>query len=340
MKTCMRISKSAFAELVDAKIAVNGSEVIGVVPKGARYSFSALESAAEMDLDYDVTILPPKKVLLPQVETLMTFKTKDATSYEATIDRTPRALIGVHPYDIAGIGLLDKAFTEDKQDAHYMARRENLTLVGLYPTKPFEYRFAASAGNPCPCEVADAMLCDLGDDYGIEVFTDKGKAFFGDAATEDAGAEADIEAKKDAVADSQKLPVAVTEVKALLETKEESSVWADRGSKCYSCGSCVLVCPTCYCFDVTDEIELSLASGERKRVWDGCLLEDFAKCAGDHNFRAEKAARFRHRLYRKGKYLDNKFGQFGCVGCGRCADACTADIANPVDVLEDLSKES
>jgi ferredoxin len=64
------------------------------------------------------------------------------------------------------------------------------------------------------------------------------------------------------------------------------------------------------------------------------MLESFAVCADGHNFRKEKGERFRHRIFRKGKGLPEKFHSFGCVGCGRCAYSCTADIANPVKILK------
>ncbi|HID74244.1 MAG TPA: hypothetical protein EYP43_04245, partial [Thermoplasmata archaeon] len=106
--------------------------------------------------------------------------------------------------------------------------------------------------------------------------------------------------------------------------------------KCLKCGSCVLVCPTCYCFDVRDESDLSLTRGERYRTWDGCLLEDFAKVASGENFRGTKASRYRHRYNKKGVYLFDRFGFIACVGCGRCSSQCIPDIANPVDVFNDL----
>jgi len=124
-----------------------------------------------------------------------------------------------------------------------------------------------------------------------------------------------------------------------LAKNHDHEAWEHFGDKCYSCGSCVLVCPTCYCFDVKDEVELSLKEGTRVRLWDGCMLEDFAVVADGHNFRKVRGARFRHRIFRKGKHLMEKYGYFGCVGCGRCADSCTADIAGPVKVfnyMEDI----
>jgi len=107
-----------------------------------------------------------------------------------------------------------------------------------------------------------------------------------------------------------------------------------------ACGSCVLVCPTCYCFDIRDNPDLTLERGERVRTWDGCLLEDFAKVASGENFRPTKPARYRHRYFKKGKYLFDRFGFVSCVGCGRCSSNCLPDIANPVALFNEMYQET
>ena len=90
-----------------------------------------------------------------------------------------------------------------------------------------------------------------------------------------------------------------------------------------------------------DEVDWNLKTGQRVRAWDGCLLENFATVAGDHNFRKHREDRFRHRIYRKGKYVPGKIGgQIACVGCGRCVSACTSHIANPVDVYNRILEET
>ena len=94
-----------------------------------------------------------------------------------------------------------------------------------------------------------------------------------------------------------------------------------------------MVCPTCFCFDVQDEVAPSLAEGERYRRWDGCVLADFARVGTGENFRNDKASRFRHRIFRKGKYILERYGLPGCVGCGRCAISCLAEIASPLEAF-------
>jgi Fe-S oxidoreductase len=99
-----------------------------------------------------------------------------------------------------------------------------------------------------------------------------------------------------------------------------------------------MVCPTCTCFDVQDEVELNLRDGVRCRLWDSCQLGMFATVAGGHNFRAQRAGRVRHRFLRKGKYQREAYGLPGCVGCGRCAAACLVHIT-PVDTFNTLYRQ-
>ena len=117
-------------------------------------------------------------------------------------------------------------------------------------------------------------------------------------------------------------------------------VWEEKAKTCFSCGSCNLVCPTCYCFNVKDDMNWDLKTGKRQRSWDGCLLDTFTEVAGGHEFRKNRANRIRHRLYRKGMYVPAKIGgQIACVGCGRCVGACLTDIANPVAIYNRLIKD-
>ena len=53
--------------------------------------------------------------------------------------------------------------------------------------------------------------------------------------------------------------------------------WDEVAARCLACGNCTAVCPTCYCFDVVDEVSLNLNDGDRYRVWNYCQMDDFAK---------------------------------------------------------------
>ena len=119
----------------------------------------------------------------------------------------------------------------------------------------------------------------------------------------------------------------------------DSGVWKQWAEKCYSCGTCNLTCPTCFCFDVLDETDLSLASGVREREWDGCMLEGFAAVGSGENFREKREERLRHRFFRKYAYLFTRYGRPYCCGCGRCVRQCLVHI-DPVGIINDLLAES
>ena len=337
----LQISKIEFLKFVEALMA-GTTQVIGVVKKDNRFIYDILDSATNLTLDYDETLLPPKTFVMPPKETLLTYKPKDPASYKEIHDMQPRIIIGIHPGDCAAIALLDRAFSEGHQDGNYCSRRKQTTLIGMYPTRPFQYRFTSSMVKDEAYKAADAMLVDCGDDtYGIEVISTKAAKLFKGSAAKAATPEMvqKIETMKHAVPDEAALPMDRDSVGAYLSGKEHHEVWEKRGKKCFSCGSCVLVCPTCYCFDVQDELDLSLEKGERVRSWDGCTIENFATAAGGHNFRKTPADRIRHRLYRKQKFLYERFGLPGCVGCGRCKKACVPDIAFPVDIIAEMKEK-
>ena len=135
---------------------------------------------------------------------------------------------------------------------------------------------------------------------------------------------------------TRRLETNVSQLPDILNRCYESEVWEETASRCYSCGTCTIVCPTCICFDVNDELNLPLSSGERSRQWDSCQYLDFALVAGPHNFRGERTSRTRHRWLRKFAFLYRDYGRPFCTGCGRCTQACTANISL-TDVLNEVA---
>ncbi|MBN2188262.1 MAG: 4Fe-4S dicluster domain-containing protein [Chitinispirillaceae bacterium] len=340
MKT-VTIAKKEFTAFIAALIKRNATEIIGPVARNGRFSFEVLGAASELRLDFDETTQSPRKFLFPARDTLLTYSTRDAASYKTVNDDTRRVIIGVHPGDLTAIALYDKAYAEGEPDAQYCARRANAAIVGLYPVTPYQYRFTGSMiKDSDPYLAADLMMIDMGNDtYAVEIVSKKGEELIGGSSAEpaDTGTVKALASRKKAVKDDLVLPVKHEDLPKLLAGKERHETFKTRGDKCFSCGSCVNVCPTCVCFDVRDRVDLSLKNGIRYRTWDGCTLENFATVAGGHNFRKNAADRLRHRLFRKAVYLQERLGITGCVGCGRCTSACTAGIASIVDMVTDIT---
>lgn len=336
------IGRAALDAWVDALI--TKQRVYGVQAKEERFAFGQLESAADLRLDYDVTTLPPKKYFLPQREVLSEFNRYDMT-FESVTEAEPFVVFGVHPYDVEAIRQLDKIFERGNPDVHYLTRREAATVVALDAEKPSEHVFAGSMGTAVGADVEghDLLVTRIGDDaWVIEAKTEKGEALLASLGETAVASETDLAARTEVwksnrkALNKHKLAMSPLDLPALLEKSKGHPVWAEKAELCFSCGSCNLVCPTCYCFDVEDELDWNMETGKRTRKWDACMLTRFAEVAGEHNFRSAKAARYRHRYYRKGKYTFDMTGDISCVGCGRCISACTANIANPVEVFNRL----
>jgi NAD-dependent dihydropyrimidine dehydrogenase PreA subunit len=336
----VQINRKDFLDFVDDLIGKKDAEIIGVTPRANRFSFEILDAASELCLDFDETTQSPRKFLLPSRDPLLRYSTRDASSCEAVYDATSRIIIGMHPADCAAVALCDKAYTDGESDDQYCVRREATTLIGIYPTQPYASRFSSSMiDENDPYLAADLMMIDMGDGtYAIEIVTEKGKQLIAQSAAgpADAKTKAALPARKKAAPDGIALPVKRDELAKRLAGQERHETFTTRGDKCFSCGSCVNVCPTCVCFDVRDKVDLSLKTGERYRTWDGCTYENFATVAGNHNFRKKPSDRVRHRLFRKTVYLRERFGLSGCVGCGRCTVACTAAIASIVEMVGDI----
>ncbi len=334
-----KLKKDVFARLVDDLIRT--AKVIGVQAKGDRFDFGLLVSAKDMRLDYDVTLQPPKKFFLPSVETLITYEVGDG--YSSQYDCEQFVLIGVHPYDMVAINQLDELFRQDNVDSHYFARRDSATIIACDVAKPSKNVFASSMGTATVKNGYDVLLTDIGDSYIAEAATEKGEKLLAkaigvtEASKEDLKKRQQVWDKNEAGLNKHQLRCNVTDLPRLLERAYNHPVWEEKAKTCFNCGSCNMVCPTCYCFDIQDDVGWDFITGKRQRAWDGCLLDGFTKVAGGHEFRKKRADRFRHRLYRKGKYVPEKIGgQIACVGCGRCIDACLPDIANPVNVYNRL----
>ncbi len=336
---CEVITTEDFASLVKALL--SQIEVVGVKRKDGKFHFDKIESPDELCLDYDVTLIPPKKYLLPPRETLLTIGLGEAMQVEPAIDVTPRIILGVHPYDIKAIELMDAVFSDSNPDANYMERRRNTVIVGVDCKNPSPNAFCPSMGTATTETGFDLLLTDIGEQYVVAIGSEKGEELLKKHARTRQATGADL-AQRKAVQEEAlgkyklSIHVPVEEIPDLLERNYDHPIWEELAAKCLSCGSCTMVCPTCICFDVQDDMELNLTDGERFRQWDSCMLQDFAKVATGENFRRDATSRLRHRYFRKGKYMLERWGKLGCVGCGRCITACLAEIASPVEAYNRL----
>jgi ferredoxin len=344
------ISHSDFIAAVDEL--ARKRRIVGPVAREDRFFYQQVEDSSLLDLSFNYCVYGPRCYLFPPVETLFTFE-KSNGNFSATpvIDRRPTAFIGVHPCDIHAIRLLDRVFSMDEPDEHYLARRAATLIVGIDCPRPcMPGVFCVDMQAHEAAEGFDVMLYPLERDgekitrFGVVFGTQEGRHWLlysrrceAPTATDERSFDTYVKAKGQAFV--PQLKTSAQDLPALLDRSYDSLLWEATARRCYSCGSCNLSCPTCYCFNIRDELNLDLQTGDRKREWDGCQLRDFAEVAGGHNFRPKAASRLRHRIYRKAKWIRERSGLAGCVGCARCDRACTAKI-NSVEIYNQLAEES
>ncbi|MDR1358141.1 MAG: 4Fe-4S dicluster domain-containing protein, partial [Coriobacteriales bacterium] len=119
------------------------------------------------------------------------------------------------------------------------------------------------------------------------------------------------------------------------ETMFDSPYWNDLSLKCLNCGTCTFVCPTCYCFDMSQNNRGN--EGYRFRSWDSCMFTDYTLMAGNHNPRPTKMKRLRNRFMHKLSFFDSRYGSSLCSGCGRCIEMCPVGI-DITRIIEDSEK--
>jgi len=317
------IAASDMVPFVDSLIAAQ--RIAGPQKRAGAVAFDDLSAGRELRLEYTTTTLPPKKFVMPPRERLFSFSRGDTLEVTAPAAPEPLVLFGVHPCDLAALQLLNRAMTDTHCDPNWAARWESLTLVGV-DCMPDEWCFCASMGTCKPVAGFDLFLTDVGDDYVVQIGSDEGRALLEAHATvKDAtGAEqalAEFEEQK-LRSFSKSLTVEKKQLPLLFTKLQDSPVWEAQAKSCLACGTCNLACPTCFCFDVWDTMELNMREGSRSRRWDGCLLKDFAAVASGENFREESSGRFRHRYFRKFDYLPTRLEGLYCVGCARCSSRC------------------
>ena len=253
-------------------------------------------------------LYPAKKFFLPLKESILRFKNKKVVSYGSKIRK--RIAFLAH-CDSNALFVLDKLLLDHPEDPYYKEHRDKTLILQFKPIrKPKNY-------------FAEEM--DLIDFCDIKIYTTpkflilRPHSHLGLNLLQSAKLPRHKGKVRDNVIDNPGL-----QNKKI--NGENKGIWREEAKKCLSCSSCTTVCPTCSCFEMSDDIDFEADSGTRRRDWSSCQLLDFTEVAGGHVFRQERASRLKQRVLHKFKYFKERFGVQMCVGCGRCIEACPTNI--------------
>lgn len=275
---------------------------------------------------YRNTVVPPKTSFFPPMEEMFRFqKSGDGYHIEPPASVEHKQLVfGIRPCDAKALAILDMTFAGSYEDPYYLSRRKNTVLVGLGCTRPYDSCFCTSLGSsPTDQTNVDLMLTDIGDGFVIEEVVDKGKELIASTSGLDEATEADEVKAKEAKEAAYSKVTRRLEIKGiddrLLASFDDRDYWEKVAAKCISCGICTFLCPTCYCFDINDELVKD--KGGRFRCWDSCSFPLYTKMPKE-NPRLEKWRRVRQKVCHKYEFSPMNFDVIACTGCGRCIRVC------------------
>lgn len=309
-------------------------------------TFRRFQPGMTIDLLSRMAAVSPKAATFPQTEILLTIHRDHEDKKPELQEGMPQGksvVIGCRPCGARGKLIFNPVYeTEGIKDPYYIQRRDNTVFLTLTCDRPETTCFCHSVGSgPADPAGSDVLLTVVDDGYVARAVTPQGEEILKMALFEDAGDRGKTAAAKQAKArelmgeahDYSTAPA------KLLARFDDMEFWQAQSDKCISCGACTYMCPTCYCFNITDD-ELGLDS-QRIRTWDNCMSHTFTLEGSGHNPRSTKAHRLKNRVGHKFSYYpDLHKGLIACCGCGRCIKQCPVgvDIRQIVKDAQEYSK--
>jgi sulfhydrogenase subunit beta (sulfur reductase) len=310
--------------------------VFAPVKEGDFHVFRVLDEGKSPDFNYQNTRLSAKGIVYPQSERMFEVKLDErdpgSNIYKETEkDYPPQAIVGVRPCDSHGFQIVKCNFDNPEyRDPWWVQRFESTILVGLGCNEGCSTCFCSSVGGgPFSERGLDVMVYDLGESVVAKTITAKGEEFLRQAVGGESVDEALRKRVEEVVAKAERSITSRVGTERLKDKVViqlfDAPFWEKVAFACINCGTCTFLCPTCWCFDIQDEVMGK--EGERMRNWDTCMFPLFTLHGSGHNPREKKMQRVRQRFMHKLKYYVDKYGDgVQCCGCGRCVRYCPVNI--------------
>jgi len=277
-------------------------------------------------------IEPLKALFFPAREFIGKWKEQSAREPLAE-----RIVFGVKNCDLSSLGIFDQVFLHGvAPDPYYSESRAKTILVSTDCSAQLDVCFCPAVGEqPYAKGGVDINIASTPAGYILESGTKRGEKLLQTAEQhlELATPELLKILEKQRNTRYQELVeqseahglTAGTDFRTAIETSFNSELWKDFAEDCVECGACNFICCTCHCFLLADGMDKD-GTPARTKLWDACLYSGFAATAGGGNPRPLRADRLRNRFDKKFSYFPQVMDRYACDGCGRCTEACIANI--------------
>jgi sulfhydrogenase subunit beta (sulfur reductase) len=345
---CAEFDEVLAPVLVDGVIKLRPIDSADELPTGVTDhqdsgSYRARATGGSRRFSYAVGPDSLKAIVHPPRSPVWTMTRDDAGNVAVCVTPTRhvrRVVLGVRACDLAALDRLGRTQVDGPHpDLHHATARSELFLIAIDCSRPAPTCFCESTGTgPYVDGGADLSITELDGDDGVHYVaragSEHGREFAESlglpTATHQEFTDAE-RARRSVHTTERSMPAdAATIVLGDLEHPR----WDDVAERCLTCGNCTAVCPTCFCTDMDDRIELDGTTARRDRVWDTCFSLQYSHL-GPGPVRSSPRSRYRQWLTHKLGTWHDQFGESGCVGCGRCITWCPVgiDLTAEIDAL-------
>jgi len=263
---------------------------------------------------------PWKQVFLPAAERLFNFNKNNIT--ESRKQYPQIACVGMNVLDLKALTLFDQVFSDD---VYYQQRRNNLLIIGFTADWPIDYKKYKVFSHNYEEDILEHLSFDI---FVAKLKNNQLKIYSGSPRGQQLLEKYGIKDYKNiefAGAVPEKGPD--KRMLTLIDKVSKSynkKLWSDLDKLCLACGKCSIACPTCFCFDFSDQLDPE--ESNRRRHWGNCFYNDFSKVAGG----AKELDTVKKKIFfwytHKFVRIPKEYALPGCVSCGRCTRACPVGI--------------